>query len=705
MDRKEKILALIKDDNYKPIKAVDIAFFMEVPKEETNNFMSILGELESEGKVIITKKGKVLLPEREGIYTGVYLSTSRGFGFVDVEGLENDIFIPRNCVNGALYKDVVLVKLESNRDGKKPEGEIIKILQGNKDFIVGTYEQGDRCGFVIPDNDKYMTDIYIGKSNKGNAVDGSKVMVRIIKRDPDAKNPEGEILNIIGHKNDPGVDILSIVYDYEIPLEFPDKVMTSLYSVPDELEKKEYSDRLDLRRMQTITIDGEDAKDLDDAISIEKLGNGNYKLGVHIADVTNYVKEDSFLDKEARKRGTSVYLVDRVIPMLPHKLSNGICSLNAGVDRFALSCIMEIDGKGEVVKHEIAETLIKTDKRLSYTIVNDILTNDLSQYKEEYKNFVEMFKNMEKLRGILLNKRLKRGSIEFNFPEAKIILDEKGKPLDIVKRERNIATSIIEEFMLVCNETVAEDFFWMEVPFVFRTHEEPSEEKINKLKDFISTFGYFIKGNSTHPKALQGLLTSLDTKEEALISKVVLRSMQQAKYTAKNGGHYGLAAKYYCHFTSPIRRYPDLQIHRIIKENLKGKLDSKEIKRINEYINEVCANSSFTERRAENAERDTNKLKKCEYMEDKIGSTFGGIISGVTSWGLYVELDNTVEGMVPVTSLNNDNYVYDELNLAYKGEKYKYTIGSKVTVYVDKVDIARRNIDFLFIDEKGNIIE
>jgi ribonuclease R len=504
--------------------------------------------------------------------------------------------------------------------------------------------------------------------------------------------------------NDPGVDIMSVVRAYDLPVDFPEEVMRTLNQVAEEIDSEEVKNRMDLRDITTVTIDGEDAKDLDDAITLSKEGN-NYRLGVHIADVTHYVKEGAVLDKEALKRGTSVYLVDRVIPMLPHKLSNGICSLNPGVDRLALSCFMDIDDKGTVLGHQIAETVIRSDRRMTYTNVAKIVDKSDEEVTKEYEELVPMFMLMQELAEVLRERRHKRGSINFDFPESKIIVDKKGKPVEIKPYERNKATKIIEEFMLIANETIAEDYFWQEIPFVYRTHDNPDEEKIMKLAIFINNFGYSIKlgQDEIHPKELQKLLIKVeDTPEEALISRLTLRSMKQAKYTVANTGHFGLSAKYYCHFTSPIRRYPDLQIHRIIKENLGGKLGEKRVQHYEKILFEVANHSSKTERRAEEAEREVEKLKKVEYMMEHIGDTFEGVISGVTSWGMYVELPNTIEGMIRVSEMKDDYYIYDEERYQMVGEHTKkvYKLGQMVTVEVVNADKILRTIDFALVEAK-----
>ncbi len=696
-ERKNKILGFINDEMYTPMRAVDIALLLEVPQKDRFAFEDILKELEKSGEIVVTKKGKIMTPEQMNIISGTFVGHSGGFGFVVPDkGFTGDIFIPAYLTNGAMHKDRVWCKVV-NVSGKRPEGEIVRVVEKGMNTIVGTFEKSKDFGFVIPDDKKISQDIFISRERCRNVVSGHKVVVKVVKPPEDGKNPEGIITEIIGHINDPGVDILSIIKQFELPLDFPDNVYKEIQNISDEVIYSDIGERKDLRNILMVTIDGEDAKDLDDAVSAQILENGNFRLGVHIADVSEYVKENSPLDKEALKRGTSVYLVDRVIPMLPHKLSNGICSLNEGVDRLALSCIMEIDKNGKVVSHEVCESVIKVDKRMSYTIVNDLLTNDNSEYVNEYDGFMEMFKNLEMLRNILLEKRIKRGAVEFDFTEAKIILDKNGVPIDIKPYERNVATSIIEECMLVCNETIAEQFFWLETPFVFRSHSEPDSEKVQKLSEFVAKFGYKIKGSSTHPKSFQKVLSEAkNTPEDVIINRVVLRSLKQARYTAENEGHFGLAAKYYCHFTSPIRRYPDLEIHRIIKEYLKGALNEKRTVELSKKVPEIARISSVRERTAEEAERETDNLKKAEFMADKVGQFFDGIISGVTNWGIYVELPNTIEGLIAVRNMEDDYYIYDEENLRYIGEHTHkvFSLGDKVRVKVLRANIEERNIDF-----------
>ena len=621
-----------------------------------------------------------------------------------VPGEDEDIFIPEAQVNGAMHLDTVQVAVTKGASSeKRREGSVVKILKRGMEQLVCYYEESKNYGFAVPDNPRFTQDIFIPKEHSMGAVRGHKVVVQITEYGKNGRKPEGKVVEILGHVNDPGTDIMSIVRGYDLPMEFPAKVLKQAERVPDEVSEADMAGRMDLRDWQTVTIDGEDAKDLDDAITLTK-ENGKYTLGVHIADVTNYVQEHSALDVEALNRGTSVYLVDRVIPMLPHKLSNGICSLNAGENRLALSCIMTIDEKGNVVDHTIAETVIKVDRRMSYNSVKKILEDKDEAERAKYEELIPMFELMQELAGILRKKRMSRGSIDFDFPETKIILNEQGKPVDIKPYDRNVATKIIEDFMLIANEIVAQDYFWQELPFVYRTHDNPDGEKIKKLATFINNFGYSIHigQDEVHPKELQKLLIKIEgTPEEALISRLTLRSMKQAKYTTVSTGHFGLATNYYCHFTSPIRRYPDLQIHRIIKDNLRGRMDAKKIAHYEKILDDVASHSSKTERRAEEAERETDKLKKVEYMSERIGECFEGVISGVTEWGFYVELPNTIEGLVHVTSLKDDYYHYDERSYELIGEttNHRYKLGQKVKVMVEATDKLLRTIDFCVVEE------
>lgn len=697
-ERKKTIYDFICDEFYVPMKVKEIAIMLNVPKTQRAELQEVLDALVAEGKISVSVKGKYSKAEAKFL-TGIFTAHQRGFGFVTVEGEEEDIFIPETQINGAMHQDEVQVAITKGASSdRRREGQITKILKRGMDRLVCYYEESKNFGFAVPDNQRFTQDIFIPKEHSMGAVAGHKVVVQVTDYGKNGKKPEGKVIEILGHVNDPGTDILSIVKGYDLPMEFPAKVLKQVENVADEVSEADMAGRMDLRSWQTVTIDGEDAKDLDDAITLTKDGD-KYQLGVHIADVTNYVQEHSALDVEALNRGTSVYLVDRVIPMLPHKLSNGICSLNAGVNRLALSCIMTIDEKGNVVDHTIAETVIKVDCRMSYNSVKKILEEKDEAERKEYEELVPMFELMQELAGILRMKRMKRGSIDFDFPETKIILDEKGKPVEIKPYDRNVATKIIEDFMLIANETVAQDYFWQELPFVYRTHDNPDSEKIQKLATFINNFGYTIHigQDEIHPKELQKLLMKIEgTPEEVLISRLTLRSMKQAKYTTVSTGHFGLATHYYCHFTSPIRRYPDLQIHRIIKDNLRGRMNDKKILHYEKILDEVASRSSKLERRAEEAERETDKLKKVEYMSEHIGEVFEGVISGVTEWGFYVELPNTVEGLVHVTTLTDDYYHYDERSYELVGENTnsRYKLGQKIKVYVASTDKIVRTIDF-----------
>lgn len=702
--RKKVIFDFICDKNYVPMKIKEMAVLLQVTKEERPQLQEVLEELLTEGKIEVNKRGKYKKAEESDL-TGTFIAHQKGFGFVEIEGREEDIYIPESETGGAFHQDTVQVKILPSKEGKRREGRVIKVLARGITEVVGTYQKSKNFGFVVPDSLRFTKDIFIPAERSKGAVDGHKVLVEITDYGSQTKKPEGRIKQIIGHINDPGTDILSIVYAYDLPLEFPERTMNQAQRVASEVSEADRAGRLDLRDWQIVTIDGEDAKDLDDGVSLTKEG-GIYHLGVHIADVSNYVQENSALDREALKRGTSVYLVDRVIPMLPHVLSNGICSLNAGVDRLALSCMMDIDERGNVVGHQIAETVIKVTERMSYTSVKKILEDREEAEISRYRELVPMFELMEELAGILRRKRRQRGSIDFDFPETKIILDREGHPTEIKPYDRNVATKIIEDFMLIANETVAQDYYWQEIPFVYRTHDTPDPEKIQQLATFINNFGYAIKNtrDEIHPKELQKLLAKIeDSPEEMLISRLTLRSMKQARYTVDCTGHFGLAAKYYCHFTSPIRRYPDLQIHRIIKENLRGRMNEGRISHYTEILPGVADQTSRLERRADEAERETEKLKKAEYMEQFIGDEFEGVISSMTAWGMYVELPNTIEGLVHVTNMYDDRYYYqEETHEMFGVETGKvYKLGQKVKVKVIGTDRQARTIDFAVADGGG----
>ena len=711
-ERKERILAYMESVGYVPIKRRDMRAMLSVPQEDREKFESLINELIAEGRVFETKKGKLALPKDLQMATGTFIGHARGFGFVTPDAGGEDIFIPASETMGAMQKDRVLYKmLHKAEKGKKADGVIVRILERGQQRIVGTFEAGSKgYGFVVADDKKIAKDIFISRENTKGAVTGHKVVVEITDYGEDRRNPEGKVIEILGHINDPGVDILSVIRRYELAVEFPEEVYAEIEHLGTEVAEADKKGREDLRDLLTITIDGADAKDLDDAVSLKRLGNGNFELGVHIADVSHYVRENTALDKEAYARGTSVYLVDRVIPMLPHKLSNGICSLNPHVDRLALSCLMEVNGRGEVVSHRILESVINSDYRMTYTAVREILEDGTPALLEQYAEILPMLEDMEELRQILGEKRRKRGSVNFDLPESKIILDENGKPIDIKPYEKSIATNMIEEFMLVCNETIAENSFWQEMPFMYRSHQEPDEDKLEKMEQFLRGFGYYLrkKDGEIHPRELQKVLQKAEeTDEERIITRMVLRSMMQARYTAENGGHFGLAAKYYCHFTSPIRRYPDLEIHRMIKKMLHGELDEKASAYYRRKMPDWAKHCSKQERVAEDAERDTDALKKVEFMEDKVGQIYEGIISGVTNWGIYVELPNTIEGMVALSQMDDDYYEFDEKKMLVFGKRTKksYRLGDKVVVSVAKVDRMMGTIDFAFAEENEDFQE
>ena len=711
-ERKKIILELMGNEYYVPMKEKELAVLMQVEPQDRELFSSLLRELLAEQKIEISKRGKYSLLDPKnvktaGLITGTFISNQKGFGFIEVEGREDDLFVPADKVNGAFHLDTVQVRLlteDKKIPGKRVEAEVVNVLERVTTQIVGTFQKSKNFGFVIPDNQKLAEDIFIPKEYCAGAMDGHKVVVDITSYAEKGKNPEGKIVEIIGHINDPGVDIMSIVKGFGLPMEFPEKVMNQVAKVGDSIIEADFAGREDLRNWLMVTIDGEDAKDLDDAVSLTRDGD-NYILGVHIADVSNYVQEKSALDREALNRGTSVYLVDRVIPMLPHRLSNGICSLNAGEDRLTLSCIMTINPQGKVEDYRIVEAVINVDRRMDYTTVNKIISDKDEALREEYADFVEMFDGMAELSQILRNVRKKRGAIDFDFPETKIILDDMGKPIELKPYERNDATKLIESFMLIANETVAAHYYWLESPFVYRTHENPDPEKIQKLATFIRNFDLKLKVSKeeVHPKEIQKLLVSIqDTEEEALVSRLALRSMKQAKYTIDCSGHFGLATTYYCHFTSPIRRYPDLQIHRIIKDHIRGRMKKDKKEHYDAILNDVATQCSKYERRAEEAERETVKLKKCQYMMDHIGEVYEGVVSGVTEWGIYVELPNTVEGLVHVSKLPGDFFVYDEANYEMKGTRNgkKYSLGQTVKVVTDSCDEIMRTIDFNIFEEE-----
>ncbi|MDF2893083.1 MAG: RNAse [Clostridia bacterium] len=704
MELKNRISSFMREDAYKPLKYEELKEAMHIEGSDVEQFNAALEELEEIGDIIETKKKKFGITEKMNLVPGRIQGNKKGFAFLIPNNKDiKDMFIPAEKLNGAMNDDRVIVRLTAGElNTRKSEGEVIRILERANEKIVGLFESSTNFGFVIPDDPRIYQDIFIPKGEFNGAETGHKVVVEITVWPEGRRNPEGRVAEILGHKNDPGTDIISIIRSHNLPEGFPEEVEDQAAKIPELVKEEEIAKRRDLRDKVIVTIDGEDAKDLDDAVGVEKLPNGNYLLGVHIADVCHYVFEKSHLDNEAFKRGTSVYLVDRVIPMLPRRLSNGICSLNPQIERLTLSCDMEIDSKGKVVKYDIYESVIKTKERMTYKNVNKILTDKDPETMERYKDLIPAFELMDELRQILGKRRTTRGSIEFEFQETKIILDPVGKPIEIRPYDRGISEQIIEEFMLVCNETIAEDMFWKEAPFVYRVHEDPAPEKIEAFNEFIYNFGYHLKGISEniHPKALQQLVEKIKgTKEERIISTLMLRSLRKARYTSSNLGHFGLAAKYYCHFTSPIRRYPDLIIHRIIKEGIHGKLVGKRLSELHSKLEQMADHCSIRERVAEEAERDVEDLKKAEFMKDKVGMEFEGIISSVTSFGLFVELENTIEGLIRISNIEDDYYTFDEKHHAMIGERTKRTfrIGDVVKIRVDKVDVPNRNIDFALI--------
>lgn len=700
---KDQILEYIKANSTRPYSVQELEEALELENaDEFKKMVIALNELELEGDLVRTRKNRFGLPDKMNLVKGTIQMHAKGFAFLIPEDEnETDVYIHANDMGSAMNKDKVLVRLEKkDSESARPEGKVIRILERAVVTVVGTFEDNRSFGFVIADDKRIPNDIFIAKGHTHGAVDGHKVLARITKYPEGRKSAEGEVIQILGHKNDPGIDILSIIYKHGIPIDFPEDVLEQANEVPEEIHPDELQGRKDLRDEVIVTIDGADAKDLDDAVSVKRLENGNYRLGVYIADVSHYIKEGTPLDKEAFERGTSVYLVDRVIPMIPHRLSNGICSLNPRVDRLTLGCQMEIDSSGQVVQHEIFQSVINSNERMTYSDVNKILVDKDETLRQKYESLVPMFENMEKLAAILRKKRFGRGAIDFDFKEAKVLVDQKGRPTDVVIRERSVGERLIEEFMLAANETIAEHFHWMDVPFIHRIHEDPDEGKLEKFFEFLAGLGISVKGtaNEVHPQQLQKVLDSIkDEPEEMIVSKLMLRSMQQAKYSPQSVGHFGLATDFYTHFTSPIRRYPDLIVHRLIRTYLiDNKIDGKTLKHWKESMPEIARHTSEMERRAVDAERDTDNMKKAEFMKDKIGETFTGIISSVTNFGMFVELENTVEGLVHVSYLTDDYYHYDERSQAMIGERTAnvFRVGDEVDIKVADVNLDEYTVDF-----------
>lgn len=717
--RKKIVYEIMCCKEYQPMRAKELAVLLQIPAGKREELHKILDMLLEEGKISINKRGRYEAVRNSGIkreketekkqvkgdrkkgqyYTGTFISHPRGFGFLEIPEAEGDIFIPEESIGTALHGDTVqIVVKKDGKDGKRCEGEVVKVLERGTKEVVGTYQQCDGFGFVVTDNQRFLKDVFIPAGKSLEAEDGDKVLAEIKDHGNKRRSPEGKIIEILGKPGECGVDVLCVAKSYELPMEFPEKVVKQAERIKETLNEGDFYGREDLRDVVMVTIDGEDAKDLDDAVSLTK-DEELYHLGVHIADVSNYVQYNSALDKEALKRGTSVYLADRVIPMLPKKLSNGICSLNAGEDRLALSCLMDIDKKGRVVSHRIVESVIHVKERMSYTDVKKILLQEDEELAKRYEELLPMFFQMKELSELLRNRRKKRGAIDFDFPESKLVLDENGKVVDIYPYEQNVATRLIEDFMLAANETVAEEYCMLGLPFVYRTHETPDMEKMEVVLEMVHQAGIKVKkGKETiSPKEVQKILKELEGMEcEPFFARLILRSMKQAKYTVEDTGHFGLAAKYYCHFTSPIRRYPDLQIHRIIKETLRGKMTEAKIQHYKGILEEVARQSSAMERRAEEVERETIKMKKAEYMKQHIGEAFEGTVSGVTEWGFYVELDNTVEGLVHVNSLTDDYYTFDKDRYCLVGDMTgrAYRMGQRVKVWVENADENTKTVDF-----------
>ena len=742
-ERKDKILDFMNDKQYVPMKAKEIANILNVPKNEYEDFRILLNQLEEENKIEKNKKSKYKLIDTSKFLTGIFRGNQKGFGFVKIEDSDEEIYISEHNTKNALNGDKVFIEIvDTSSDNLHKEGKIVKILKHEKDTIVGLFQKSKNFAFVVPDDKKLGTDIFISKKNFGKARNNHKVLVKILKYPERGKNAEGKVIEVIGNVNEAGVDMLSLIKEYNLPYKFPEPVVEEAKKINEKISKKDIPNRLDLRNEEIFTIDGEDAKDLDDAIYVKKLPRGTYELGVHIADVSYYVKEGSKLDKEAIIRGTSIYMMDRVIPMLPRELSNGICSLNQGEDRFTISVIMEINKDGKVISSDIKKSVINVTRRMNYKDVTKLLeyasgtmksgNENLNQLEKginsieknskdklenlneedediikKYEEFIPHFVRMKELAEILMQKRKKDGSLDLDIPESKIILNEDGIAIDVKKYELTISNSIIEQFMLIANETVAEKFYWLEAPFIYRVHEVPDMEKIEELNKFLYNFGYKIKGNkdNIHPKAFAEVLENIKGKpEERVVSNLVLRTLKVARYESENKGHFGIASKYYCHFTSPIRRYPDLFIHRIISKYLEENyvVNEKFVTKYKQQAEDRAKQSSEREKVATEVEREAENIKKAEYMESRIGEEYDGIVSSITSFGMFVELDNTVEGLIRFDKLGNEYFIYDEDRKRLIGEKSNkvYKIGDKVRIRVISANKLLRQIDFEIIENK-----
>lgn len=704
MATQERILQYMREDAYKPLTIEELVSVLKIKKDEIGSFSAVIDEMEKAGYIVKTRRGRYGIPEKMNLVVGRLHAHQRGFGFIIPDNPEiQDVFIPADGMNGAMHNDRVIARISGKSSAERSyEGEIIRILYRANKEIVGCFEKNKNFGFVKPDDPRIHFDIFIPGDEMNGAKTGQKVIVEILKWAEKRRNPEGRIIEILGRKDKPGIDILSIIKKHNLPESFQYEVIQQAEKIPETIREVDLKGRIDLRDHRIVTIDGEDAKDLDDAVSVQLLENGHYLLGVHIADVGYYVPENTPLDMEARKRGCSVYLVDRVIPMLPPKLSNNICSLNPGMDRLTISVFIEIDKTGKVVNYDIKPSVIRSSERMTYNNVTKILEGSDPELLKRYDYLLEDFRNMKDLCNILIEKRKTRGSIDFELYESKVILDEEGKAVDIIRKERTLSDQIIEEFMLICNEVVAEHMYWLNIPFVYRVHEKPDPEKILILKNILHNLGYSVsKMREIKPKTLQEILNKVKgEREEKVINMMLLRSLKQARYSEINLGHFGLAVKYYSHFTAPIRRYPDLVIHRIIREQIQGKMTQGRQKYLNKIISNIAKEASERERIAEEAERESVDLKKVEYMEDKIGFEFDGIISGLTSFGMFVELENTVEGLVHVSNMLDDYYIFYEDQLIFQGERTNktYRIGDPVTVRVIKVSKELLQIDFELVE-------
>lgn len=695
---REAILDVLKNSD----RALDIYELQDMLNvstvENTTALMEELRKLEDDVVIYHSNKDKYMMLDNSHLRKGVMRANKRGFGFVEVEGMNDDIYVSQENMNGAIHEDIVLVEITSKMNLERLEGRILKVIKRQVERYIGEINFDKKGkGHITLDDQKIKLNIEIPKDKTMNAVDGHKVVVELTKKVNKNTKYEGKVIEIIGHKHDPGVDILSIIYKYNINVEFPDDVKEEVKEIPSEVSEEEMVGRRDLRDMEIFTIDGDDTRDIDDAISIEKLPNGNYKLGVHIADVSYYVKEGSPLDVEAQERGTSVYLVDRVIPMLPHELSNGICSLNPNVDRLAMSCVMEIDENGKTVDYEIFESVIRSRIQMTYKKVNSVLEDNV--VPEGYEEYEKSLRLMAELAEVLRKFKVRRGYIDFGVQEAKILVDENCKPTDVVIRERGVGENLIEDFMIAANECVASHIFYMSLPFVYRIHEVPEEERIRSFLAFVSSLGYNVAGDvkDVKPTTMQRILKSLEDKPEfKILSSLLLRSMKKAVYRPENLGHYGLASPCYTHFTSPIRRYPDTTVHRLLRTYLfKGKADMGTVKKWEQKLVYITEHSSERERAAIECEREVEDMKMAEYMEEHIGEEFEGMISSVTNFGMFVELDNLIEGLVPLREMN-DFFHYDEERMTLTGERtnVKYCIGDRVLIKVVRASREEKTIDF-----------